>query len=80
VLITRDANAESVNCGAGFDIAYADPDDILVSCEIRLNLALARVSRLRSELDRVSNDRIATSRAAPAGAQRTLGAVARATK
>jgi len=58
VLITRDANAEFVDCGAGFDIAYADADDTLVSCEVRLNLALARVTRLRSELDRMAHDRI----------------------
>ena len=72
LLIARDGHPESVGCGAGFDVAFVDRDDVLVDCEITLRESLARVARLRGALDRVSKNRTARSGQVPARAHPML--------
>jgi hypothetical protein len=55
VLISRDGQADSVQCEDGFDIAYADPEDFLADCETQLRLPPARIAGLRATLERMSH-------------------------
>jgi RTX calcium-binding nonapeptide repeat (4 copies) len=55
VLISRDGQADSVQCEDGFDIAFADPEDFLAECETQLRLPRARVAGLRATLERMSH-------------------------